>query len=61
MEKSFKSEIELLRLGQGQVFHGEGILAIIPIAVTSTGKVSRTKATSPSPTSANMRAISTVT
>ncbi|MGQ0580242.1 MAG: thiamine pyrophosphate-dependent enzyme [Betaproteobacteria bacterium] len=28
MEKSFKSEIELLRLGNGQVFHGEGILAI---------------------------------
>jgi indolepyruvate ferredoxin oxidoreductase alpha subunit len=28
MEKSFKSEIELLRLGQGRVFHGEGILAI---------------------------------
>jgi len=28
MEKSFKSEIELLRLGDGQVFHGEGILAI---------------------------------
>ena len=28
MEKSFKSEIELLRLGSGQVFHGEGILAI---------------------------------
>jgi len=28
MEKSFKSEIELLRLGQGQTFHGEGILAI---------------------------------
>ncbi len=28
MEKSFKNEIELLRLGNGQVFHGEGILAI---------------------------------
>src|SRR6266478_9647063 len=28
MEKSFKSEIGLLRLGNGQVFHGEGILAI---------------------------------
>ena len=28
MEKSFKSEIELLRLGQGDTFHGEGILAI---------------------------------
>ena len=28
MEKSFKSEIELLRLGDGQIFHGEGILAI---------------------------------
>src|SRR5262245_5700626 len=28
MEKSFKSEIGLLRLGEGQVFHGEGILAI---------------------------------
>src|SRR5712692_6926483 len=28
MEKSFKCEIELLRLGNGQVFHGEGILAI---------------------------------
>jgi indolepyruvate ferredoxin oxidoreductase alpha subunit len=28
MEKSFKSEIEQLRLGEGAVFHGEGILAI---------------------------------
>jgi indolepyruvate ferredoxin oxidoreductase alpha subunit len=28
MEKSFHSEVELLRLGQGSVFHGEGILAI---------------------------------
>jgi len=28
MEKSFKKEIGLLRLGDGQVFHGEGILAI---------------------------------
>ena len=28
MEKSFKSEIELLRLGHGETFHGEGILAI---------------------------------
>src|SRR4026208_1919487 len=28
MEKSFKKESELLRLGNGQVFHGEGILAV---------------------------------
>lgn len=28
MERSFKKEIELLRLGRGQVFHGEGILAV---------------------------------
>ena len=28
MEKSFKKEIELLRLGEGETFHGEGILAI---------------------------------
>jgi hypothetical protein len=28
MEKSFRSEVELLRLGSGSVFHGEGILAI---------------------------------
>ncbi len=28
MEVSFSREIEMLRLGQGQVFHGEGILAI---------------------------------
>ncbi|HJW57805.1 MAG TPA: indolepyruvate ferredoxin oxidoreductase subunit alpha [Burkholderiaceae bacterium] len=28
MEKSFKKEVELLRLGKGQVFHGEGILAV---------------------------------
>ena len=28
MEVSFSKEIELLRLGQGQTFHGEGILAI---------------------------------
>ena len=28
MEVSFKEEIELLKLGAGEVFHGEGILAI---------------------------------
>ncbi|MGZ5187704.1 MAG: hypothetical protein ACXWCO_21680, partial [Caldimonas sp.] len=28
MEVSFAREVELLRLGAGQVFHGEGILAI---------------------------------
>src|SRR3954467_7181454 len=28
MERSFKNEVELLRLGRGQVFHGEGILAV---------------------------------
>ena len=28
MEKSFSSEIGLLRLGEGELFHGEGILAI---------------------------------
>ncbi len=28
LEKSFKKEIELLSLGEGQTFHGEGILAI---------------------------------
>ena len=28
MEKSFKKEIELLSLGEGETFHGEGILAI---------------------------------
>lgn len=28
MEKSFKNEVEQLRLGSGDVFHGEGILAI---------------------------------
>jgi indolepyruvate ferredoxin oxidoreductase, alpha subunit len=28
MERSFTKEVELLRLGQGQVFHGEGILAV---------------------------------
>jgi len=28
MEKSFKKEIDLLSLGEGQTFHGEGILAI---------------------------------
>jgi indolepyruvate ferredoxin oxidoreductase, alpha subunit len=28
MEKSFKKEIELLSLGNGEIFHGEGILAI---------------------------------
>ena len=28
MEVSFKKEIELLRLGADEVFHGEGILAI---------------------------------
>ena len=28
MERSFAKEVELLNLGQGQVFHGEGILAV---------------------------------
>ncbi|MDA0652422.1 MAG: indolepyruvate ferredoxin oxidoreductase subunit alpha [Proteobacteria bacterium] len=28
MERSFKKEVELLRLGDGDVFHGEGILAV---------------------------------
>jgi indolepyruvate ferredoxin oxidoreductase alpha subunit len=28
MERSFKKEVELLKLGAGQAFHGEGILAV---------------------------------
>src|SRR3989337_3744268 len=28
MERSFKQEVELLKLGEGQTFHGEGILAV---------------------------------
>ena len=28
MERSFKREVALLRLGEGEVFHGEGILAV---------------------------------
>ena len=28
MERTYNEEIELLKLGQGQVFHGEGILAV---------------------------------
>ena len=28
MERSFESEVELLKLGHGQIFHGEGILAV---------------------------------
>jgi len=28
MERSFKKEVELLNLGQGETFHGEGILAV---------------------------------
>src|SRR5438046_9797494 len=28
MERSFKKEVELLKLGAGQVFHGEGCLAV---------------------------------
>ncbi|OYU47575.1 MAG: indolepyruvate ferredoxin oxidoreductase [Rhizobiales bacterium PAR1] len=28
MERSFAAEIELLKLGEGEVFHGEGILAV---------------------------------
>ena len=28
MERSFKQEVELLRLGEGETFHGEGILAV---------------------------------
>ncbi|QNQ08667.1 indolepyruvate ferredoxin oxidoreductase subunit alpha [Sphingomonas alpina] len=27
-ERSFKAEVELLRLGEGEMFHGEGILAV---------------------------------
>ncbi|MGH8695353.1 MAG: thiamine pyrophosphate-dependent enzyme [Burkholderiales bacterium] len=28
MERSFKEEVELLKLGEGETFHGEGILAV---------------------------------
>src|SRR5205809_1285437 len=28
MERSFKKEVQALRLGDGEVFHGEGILAV---------------------------------
>ena len=28
MERSFRKEVELLKLGEGEVFHGEGILAV---------------------------------
>jgi indolepyruvate ferredoxin oxidoreductase alpha subunit len=28
MERSFKQEVELLKLGDGDVFRGEGILAV---------------------------------
>src|SRR5215469_16329922 len=28
MERSFKAEVESLRLGEGEIFHGEGILAV---------------------------------
>ena len=28
MERSFAKEIEYLQLGEGEVFHGEGILAV---------------------------------
>src|SRR5471032_1026627 len=28
MERSFKQEVELLKLGKGETFHGEGILAV---------------------------------
>ena len=28
MERSFEKEVELLKLGEGETFHGEGILAV---------------------------------
>jgi indolepyruvate ferredoxin oxidoreductase alpha subunit len=28
MERSFREEVRSLRLGEGDVFHGEGILAV---------------------------------
>ena len=28
MERSFKEEVKSLRLGEGETFHGEGILAV---------------------------------
>ena len=28
MERSFKQEVQALRLGAGETFHGEGILAV---------------------------------
>ena len=28
MERSFTKEVELLKLGAGQTFHGEGVLAV---------------------------------
>ena len=41
MEVSFAKEIEMLRLGAGETFHGEGILAITK-AVLQAGDVPRT-------------------
>src|SRR3979490_835227 len=37
MERSFKSEVEALRLGDGAVFHGEGILAVTKALLQSGG------------------------
>ncbi len=35
MERSFAKEVELLRLGQGEIFEGEGILAVTKAALQS--------------------------
>ena len=36
MERSFKEELGKLQLGAGEVFHGEGILAVFSITRPAT-------------------------
>ena len=37
MERSFAHEIESLKLGDGDIFHGEGILAVLDAALRGEG------------------------
>ena len=49
MERSFKQEVELLKLGAGETFRGEGILAVTKALLQSGVSYVCLLYTSPSP------------
>ena len=45
MERSFKQEVKLLKLGEGDTFRGEGILAVTKALLQSGGNYRSSRAT----------------